>query len=191
MELEQDDGFLPGYKAGDVPELDEIKWHQVACRRLFEEFDINAQRLVSTASPPFLSKLERVMTAAATLSENPVAELGLVRGLDFWRSLAQDATHIRSIRYSYLYPLVRLLFATPASSASAERVFSSAGFLQSGRERLTTQHLKQLTVLRDYVLQVDYNFDDFHRNCEPAVSKALDRFQAEPESAVVSSSPIQ
>ena len=49
----------------------------------------------------------------------------------------------------------------------------------SGRERLTLQHLKQLTLSRDYVLQNDYRFDDFYSTMEVAVTEALEKSQGD------------
>jgi hypothetical protein len=45
-----------------------------------------------------------------------------------------------------------MLLAIPATSASSERLWSSAGFLHAGRENLAAQHLVMLTVIRDWLL---------------------------------------
>jgi hypothetical protein len=49
----------------------------------------------------------------------------------------------------------------------------------SRRERLTFQHLNQLTVSRDYVLQNDDRFNDFYSIMEVAVTEALEKSQGD------------
>jgi hAT family C-terminal dimerisation region len=63
--------------------------------------------------------------------------------LEFWKRIEQSY-------YPLLAPLARLLFAIPPSSASNERDFSNSGNINSGRERLTADHLEQLSICRSY-----------------------------------------
>jgi hypothetical protein len=63
--------------------------------------------------------------------------------LDWWAK--QDTL-------SPLYPLVQLFLGIPASNASAERLFSSSGFLSEGRDRLDLQTLEHLAVIRHFML---------------------------------------
>ena len=60
---------------------------------------------------------------------------------DDWRSLA---------------PLVRLLFSMPATSAAAERVFSSSGRICSPlRSRMSAVNVERLTMLQQFIAKSD------------------------------------
>jgi hypothetical protein len=58
--------------------------------------------------------------------------------------------------YAQLFPLVRMLLGIPASNASAERLFSSAGFLADGRDRLEIQTLEWLTIIRHFLVAAQH-----------------------------------
>jgi len=64
-----------------------------------------------------------------------------------------------------LIPVVQKILCTPASSAAAERSFSSTGFLQSGRETLGSGILEKLAVVRDYMAQPHFNLQKFVLDC--------------------------
>lgn len=157
-----DDGYLPGFNEKSIPNAEEVN---IACARLFREFDDVKDN----------NHLTQLMKAAARRPKpSRDTPLNLVRGLQFWKnvSMTLNLSAMNAIR-GLLLPLVRLLFATPASSASPERVFSSASYIQAGRERLSPTHLHQLTVVRDYIRQDDYDFKDLYEKSEVAVKEAL------------------
>lgn len=54
--------------------------------------------------------------------------------------------------FRLLWPLARMVLGIPASNASAERLFSSAGFLAEGRDRLEIDTLEELAVVRHFQL---------------------------------------
>jgi hypothetical protein len=59
-----------------------------------------------------------------------------------------------------LLPIVQMVLSVPASSAAVERGFSNSGFLMSGRENLTLDHVEQLAVVCNYLQSHQYNFVD-------------------------------
>lgn len=65
----------------------------------------------------------------------------------WWKDLPPTSQH------AFLAPLARMYLAIPATSASAEPAFSSAGFLLDGRERLTTEHLEMQLIIRDKLIE--------------------------------------
>jgi hypothetical protein len=81
-------------------------------------------------------------TLREAVDEQPSLPLAL-DPLDWW---AKQHT------LSSLYPLVQLFLGIPASNASAERLFSSSGFLCEGRDRLELQTLEHLAVIRHFML---------------------------------------
>ncbi len=59
---------------------------------------------------------------------------------------------------SSLYPLVQYLWGIPASSSSAERLFSSLGHIVSHAPQRSPSTVKQLALLREYQKQPSYDF---------------------------------
>ena len=60
-----------------------------------------------------------------------------------------------------LIPLVQKLLSIPATSAAAERSFSSTSFLQQGRTQLEPANLEKLAVVRNFIAQPQFNEKDF------------------------------
>lgn len=79
--------------------------------------------------------------------------------IQFWSDIENQRGDWATTSYRLTAPLARMYFTIPASSASAERAFSNSGFLQEGRERLTSKHLEQLAVCRDFVRKKDFSFE--------------------------------
>ncbi len=71
-----------------------------------------------------------------------------VSPLDFWKG------HHLSHSISQLKPLARVLLALPATAASCERVWSSAGRLNDRRAALTEKNLEMLIYLRENINSV-------------------------------------
>jgi hypothetical protein len=55
-----------------------------------------------------------------------------------------------------LFPFIRMMLGIPASNTSAERLFSSSGFLSDGRATLHIETLEHLVVVRHFLLTVEY-----------------------------------
>jgi hypothetical protein len=79
--------------------------------------------------------------------------------LDWWSSLPAMSP------VSFLSPLARMYLSIPASSCSSESSFSSAGFLNEGRERLTTEHLEMQLVIRDKLIELKELPAKEHKEC--------------------------
>ncbi|MGH2639926.1 MAG: hAT transposon family protein [Rhabdochlamydiaceae bacterium] len=125
-------------------------WKQVekeACDLLLHN---NESSKDSTNNPPMFQLTANTITALVQNVregfENPKhhAALQLVDPLQWWS---------QQTMLSALAPVVRMLLCIPASNAAAERSFSSAGFLSEDRERLNSNTLEELAVIRHYVLQ--------------------------------------
>lgn len=67
--------------------------------------------------------------------------------LEFWKSVRKDDPIVA------LLPLARMYLSIPATSCSSESAFSSGGYLNDGRERLTVEHLEDQLVVRDQLLE--------------------------------------
>lgn len=61
-----------------------------------------------------------------------------------------------------LFPYVRMVLGVPASNTSAERLFSSSGYLSEGRSTLQIETLEQLVVVRHFLLTVEYEGEREH-----------------------------
>ena len=67
-----------------------------------------------------------------------------------------------------IWPLAQMLLATPATSAPAERTFSSSGFLKTDyQSRLTSEHLQACVTIR--------NFLQHHIDSQPDACEASDK----------------
>ena len=53
--------------------------------------------------------------------------------------------------FAFIAPYIRLLMSIPAGSVNSERVFSSAAFIQQGRESLSVATFEKLVLTRDYL----------------------------------------
>jgi hypothetical protein len=83
----------------------------------------------------------------------------------FWKEVKGSAECLK--------PLARMMLAIPASSASVERAFSSAGILTDGRERLVPETLEQLAIIRDLLLEWTNTFEGRQEALNVAVSNFL------------------
>lgn len=72
-----------------------------------------------------------------------------------------------------LYPLVQYLWSIPASSSSAERLFSSLGHILSHAPQRSPSTLKQLALLREYQKQPSYDFGQLLKAVEQAKDEIL------------------
>jgi hypothetical protein len=72
-----------------------------------------------------------------------------IPALDFWKSCS----------HTILHPLARNILCVPAASTAMERGFSSTGFIMNRREgRLSLATMQVYAIIRDYILQEDYEF---------------------------------
>jgi hypothetical protein len=72
-----------------------------------------------------------------------------------------------------------MYLAIPASSADLERTFSSAGFLNEGRESLLPGTLEMQVVLRDWLLEVDDGDKDrLIEECEHLIAALMEAVQS-------------
>jgi hypothetical protein len=67
--------------------------------------------------------------------------------LQWWR---------KQISFAPLFPFVRMVLGVPASNTSAERLFSSSGFLSADRSTLHIDTLEHLAIVRHFLLTVEY-----------------------------------
>jgi hypothetical protein len=67
--------------------------------------------------------------------------------LQWWR---------KQVAFAPLFPFVRMVLGVPASNTSAERLFSSSGFLSDGRPNLHIETLEHLAIVRHFLLTVEY-----------------------------------
>lgn len=58
--------------------------------------------------------------------------------------------------FAILHPLARQLLSLVASSAAVERAFSGTAFITDGRDTLGVASLEKQALIRDYMLQPDY-----------------------------------
>lgn len=79
----------------------------------------------------------------------------------------------RSPSIQALAPLARMYLAIPASSADLERAFSSAGFLNTCRESLSTETLEMQVVLRDWILEQYQEHDNDRAEIEDACARLV------------------
>jgi hypothetical protein len=86
--------------------------------------------------------------------------------LAFWRQGGGALSHI--------YHLARLVLCVPGSSASSERVFSSAGFIvDKHRSRLDEENVVMLTTVRDFLKRMsDKECDAFFDRCAARLREA-------------------
>lgn len=78
----------------------------------------------------------------------------------------------RQEHYRLLWPLARMFLGIPASNTSAERLFSSAGWLADGRENLEITTLEDLAVIRHFLLtNPDQEVDRLLENVAAAVEE--------------------
>ena len=56
---------------------------------------------------------------------------------------------------NFVFDSLRALLCTPASSAASERAFSSAGFLQDGRESFNKENFEKALIIRNLALNSD------------------------------------
>lgn len=97
----------------------------------------------------------RVSESATVPGDNPGRRAAITPGASF-----ETMSSIQPLNWwaahpdlASIYPLAQMLFSIPASSAEAERCFSSAGFLlDTRRTRLSTEHLRQEFRVRQYIV---------------------------------------
>ena len=54
--------------------------------------------------------------------------------------------------FRLLWPLARMILGIPAANTSAERLFSSAGFLATDRDSLEVSTLEDLAIVRHFMV---------------------------------------
>jgi len=141
-------------RTGDLsclPEnLQEAVWEQIekeACQLLVPT--ALPDELLSD-QPPTLTltneAVKHLIRAVHDLFQNKAhrSTLGKVNPLKLWSEQCSFAA---------LAPFVRMLLGIPASNASAERSFSSAGFISQRRENLSIHTLEQMSIIRHHLLQ--------------------------------------
>lgn len=93
--------------------------------------------------------LETSISSARIMFEDTNVRASLVKDkvspLEFWRS------HRLSLSICQLKPLAQVLLGLPATAASCERVWSSAGRLNDRRAVLTEKNLEMLIYLRENI----------------------------------------
>jgi hypothetical protein len=163
--------YLRLIRVGDLPMLPAALRDNVWARIIADAKDLLLQEEGSDAPPHFLSLTEDVikslLQAVRTLFENPRSRASLqqVNPIQWWKS---------QHHFSALYPLVKLLLCIPASNAAAERAFSSAGFLSSGREQLSIENLERYAMIRHYLLK-----DEDESSREQLLHKLLQKISGE------------
>lgn len=71
---------------------------------------------------------------------------------EFWKAFeSENGKDISS--------LVRGILSIPASTARVERVFSSTGFIEDGREQMSIDTLEMHAIIRDFMKSSNYNFE--------------------------------
>ncbi len=80
-----------------------------------------------------------------------------VNPLDWWQKMQTTANGI----LVPLGPLVRMLLAIPATTASAERVFAAYTILREGRERLGPDQCDRMLQIQHHIRQPGYSYEHF------------------------------
>jgi hypothetical protein len=78
----------------------------------------------------------------------------------------------KQVTFSALFPYVRMVLGVPASNTSAERLFSSSGFLSDGRPNLHVETLEHLAIVRHFLLTVEFEAERDELIC--AMMKRMD-----------------
>jgi hypothetical protein len=110
-------------------------------------------------------------TLRSALEKQPLPLAG--DPLQWWR---------KQVTFSAFFPYVRAVLGVPASNTTAERLFSSTGFLSDGRPNLHIETLEHLAIVRHFLLTVE--FDDEREDLIDAMMQRLDQ-QRESESILV------
>lgn len=101
----------------------------------------------------------RMVLSQAGLAER-LASNGLT-ALDYYREveagtaawLTESEKGLKEC-FQYVSPYIRLLLSVPPSSVKSEKAFSSASFIQDGRERLSFDSLEKLIFVRDFLTRM-------------------------------------
>jgi len=70
----------------------------------------------------------------------------------FWKAFKESISKDLSM-------LVRGILSIPASTGRVERLFSSTGFIENGRENMSTDTLEMHAIIRDYMQKENYSFE--------------------------------
>ena len=105
-------------------------------------------------SPPFseLLRLVRAKFEDQSFAFSPAED-----PLEWWKKP----------RLQPLHPLLRYLWAIPASSSSAERLFSALGHFENRAPQRSISTLENLYQVRDYQRQTNYNYQKIEELISP------------------------
>ena len=104
--------------------------------------------------PPFSELLQRLRSV---FEEKSFTFPRDGNALEWWKKPSLQALH----------PLLRYIWAIPASSSSAERLFSALGHFQNRAPQRSIPTLENLYRLRDYQRQHEYNYQEIEKLISP------------------------